>query len=346
MSRRGPAVLGLLAALAAAVMLLAPAVGPVPLAPAEVLRAILHPDATDPVTVQIVHLRLARVVLGFLVGGGLAVAGSAFQTLLANPLATPYTLGLASAGAFGAFLSLATSLGTVLGPAGSVPAQAFLWCALEAGLLTLLARRVRWGASGLILAGVTLNFVFAAATVLLRLVADPFRLHSMDRWLLGGLDVVGWRAPAWAAGLGLPAVAVLLLSAPALDQLVFGDAVAHGRGVRVARVRAAALLAGAWVTAACVAWTGPIAFVGLLVPHGVRLVMGPGHRLGLPAALLAGGSFLVVCDTAARTLPLLGRGTELPVGVLTALLGGPVFLALLAGAGRAGRGEGPGPAGR
>ncbi len=331
MSRRGPVTLGLLVLLAAAVVVLAPAVGAVPLAPAEVLRALFRPEAADPVTVQIVRLRLARVVLGFLVGGGLAVAGSAFQTLLANPLATPYTLGLAAAGSFGAFLSLATSLTVALGPLGSVPAQALVWCGLEAGLLTLLARRARWGAPGLILAGVTLNFVFAAATVMLRLLADPFRLHSMDRWLLGGLDVVGWTAPAWAAGMGLPAVAVLLLSAPALDQLAFGDAVAHGRGVNVVRVRAAALLAGAWVTAACVAWTGPIAFVGLLVPHGVRLVMGPGHRLGLPAAVVTGGAFLVACDAAARTIPLLGRGAELPVGVLTALVGGPVFLLLLTG---------------
>ncbi len=331
-----------IAALAVVVLVTAPAVGPVPLGIGRLFEALLRPEAADPLAVQIVRLRLARVLLGFVVGGGLAVAGAAFQTLLANPLATPYTLGVAAAGSFGAFLALAVPPMAALGIVGGVPVQAMVWAGAELAVLSALSRRARWGATGLILAGVTLNFLFASGVVLLRLIADPYRLQAMDRWLMGGLDVVGWRAPATAALLGLPAVVVLIAAAPALDQLVFGDALAHGRGVAVGRVRGVTLLAGAWVTAACVAQAGPVAFVGLLAPHAVRLLLGAGHRRGLPASFLLGGAFLVACDAAARSIPLLGGGAELPVGVITALLGGPVFLLLLA---RGGGGAASGRAG-
>jgi len=328
-SRRGTWALAAIGIIALAVLAAAPTVGPVPVGIGRMIEALVRPETADPLAVQIVRLRLARVLLGFVVGGGLAVAGAAFQTLLANPLATPYTLGIAAAGSFGAFLSLAVPAMAALGVAGSVPVQAMVWAGVELAVLTLLSRRARWGSTGLILAGVTLNFLFASGVVLLRLVADPYRLQAMDRWLMGGLDVVGWRAPATAAVLGLPAVLLLIAMAPSLDQLIFGDALAHGRGVRVARVRGVTLLAGAWVTAACVSQAGPVAFVGLLAPHAVRLLLGAGHRRGLPASFLLGGAFLVACDAGARTIPLLGHGAELPVGVLTALIGGPVFLILL-----------------
>ncbi len=320
------------AALAAALaaVLAALLVGPVHLGLGQVLDAAFHPAAADPVAVQIVHLRLARIALGLVTGAALAVAGAAFQTLLENPLATPYTLGVAAGGAFGAFLALAVPWMGALGAAGSVPVQALLWAGIELAVLAALTRRARWGSTGLILAGVTLNFLFAAATLFLRLLADPFRLQAMDRWLMGGLGVVGWRPPATAALLAAPGIVLLLAVAPALDQLAYGDAVAHGRGVAVTRIRVLTLVAGAWVTAACVAQAGPIAFVGLLVPHGVRLLVGPGHRRILPVSLVAGGAFLVACDAVARSLSILGRGAELPVGVVTALAGGPVFLVLLA----------------
>ncbi len=326
------AALPLLGALmvALAVVAAAPLVGSTRLPAAEVWGAVLHPSAADPVTARIVALRLVRVALGFVVGGCLAVAGGAFQTLLGNPLATPYTLGVASAGAFGAFLGLAVPAMSGLGALGSAPVQALLWCALDLAVLTALARRAHWGPTALVLGGVTMSFLFAAGTMLLRLLSDPFRLQAMDRWLMGGLEVVGWEVPAALAAQAAPGLLVLLLAAPALDQLAFGDQAAHGRGVPVARVRLLVLAAGVWVTAAAVARVGPIAFVGLLVPHGVRLLLGPGHRRVLPASLLLGGAFLVACDAAARAIPLLGRGAELPVGVLTALVGGPLFLGLLA----------------
>lgn len=335
--RRRRLALPLLLLAALAVIVLAPLAGPVGIGWRQVVEAVFHPAAADPVSVQIVHLRLARLALGLVTGAALAVAGAAFQTLLENPLATPYTLGIAAGGSFGAFLALAVPAVGAVGIAGSLPVQAMLWAGLELAVLTGLARRARWGSTGLILAGVTLNFLFAAGTIFLRLVADPYRLQAMDRWLMGGLDVVGWRPPATAAALALPGLVLLIAMAPALDQLAYGSAVAHGRGVAVTRVRGATLVAGAWVTAACVAQAGPIAFVGLLVPHGVRLLTGPGHRRVLPVSLVVGGAFLVGCDAVARSLSILGRGAELPVGVVTALAGGPVFLVLLARNGKRGR---------
>ncbi len=328
MRRRTAVAWAVLLVAAAGVLVLAPLVGSVPLAPGALLEAALHPSAADPLALRLLALRLPRVALGLVAGGFLALAGAAFQTLLGNPLATPYTVGVAAAGSFGAFVALAAGTWRFLGPLGSVPAFALLFAGLELVLLAALARRAGLGRTGLILAGVTFNFLFAGATLFVRLLAEPFTLQAMDRWLMGGLDVVGW-APVVEAGLlGMPAAVILLAAAGVLDQLALGDAVAHGRGVAVGRWRVLVLTAGAWLTAAVVAQAGPIAFVGLVVPHGVRALLGAAHRRVLPASLLAGGTALVAADTAARCVALPGGG-ELPVGLVTALVGGPVFLLLL-----------------
>ena len=330
MSVRRPALWCLLVLGTAVVTVTAPLVGSTSQEASELWQAVTDPQQADPVSVQIAHLRLARVVLALLVGACLAVAGASFQTLLGNPLATPFTLGIAAAGSFGAFLALAVPAMALLGPFGSVAGQALAWSALDLLVLFLLARRSRWGSGALLLAGVTMNFLFAAGTMLLRLLTDPYRLQAMDRWLLGGLDVVGWQAPQLILLQAAPGLVLLVVLAPALDQLAFGDAVAHGRGVAVTRTRFLILAAGVWITAICVSQVGPIAFVGLLVPHAVRLLLGASHRTVLAASILAGGAFLVVCDAAARSLPLLGPGAEAPVGLLTALVGGPAFLLMLA----------------
>lgn len=328
MRRGGAAGWAVLLTAAAVVLLTAPLVGSVRLAPGALLDAALHPGSADPLALRLLALRLPRVVLGLVVGGFLALAGAAFQTLLGNPLATPYTVGVAAAGSFGAFVALAAETWRFLGPLGSAPALALLFATLELTALAGLARRARWGRTGLILAGVTFNFLFGGAILLVRLLAEPFTLQAMDRWLMGGLEVVGWAPVVEVVLLGTPAAAILVAAAGVLDQLALGDAVAHGRGVAVGRWRALVLAAGAWLTAAVVAQAGPIAFVGLVVPHGVRAVLGASHGRVLPASLLAGGAALVAADTVARFVTLPGGG-ELPVGLVTALVGGPVFLALL-----------------
>jgi len=314
----------------------APLLGPTPLDPGVALQSawaqLAGRPAGDPIAGQILALRLPRVCLGWVTGAGLGVAGAAFQGLFRNPLATPYTSGVvasASLGAAGAILCpglLAAGETSGLG----VGAAALAAALAEGGLLGAIA--IRTGGlrtEGLLLAGVTFNFLATALILLLRaLTAAPLQLLYLDRWLMGGLDVVGWEwlplTPLTAVG-----IMVLLYHTPALDQLALGHDLAASRGVRVERATVGILLAASLVTAALVATTGPIGFVGLLVPNGVRRLLGAGHPRLLIGSLLAGGGFLVLCDGAVRILAAGSAGGELPVGVLTALLGGPLFLVLL-----------------
>ena len=320
----------LLFAIAAVVVLaVAPWWGRIEIDPVGGLAAWLAGEST--VDARILALRLPRIVAGFVAGATLAVAGAAFQTLLRNALATPYTLGISFAGAFGAFLALSVpALAVGFGPLRSVTVLALGFALLNVLALERLARRrVGLGAHELLLAGVTLNFVFGAAILLVRFLADPLRLRAMDRWMMGGLQIGSWDELVALPFIVLPALALVLRAAPALDQLALGEEMAAARGVDVPRVQRRVLVAASLGTAAVVAVTGPIGFVGLLAPHAVRALIGAGHRALLPGSMLVGGTFLVVADGAARSITLLGRGSELPVGVLTALLGGPAFLALL-----------------
>jgi iron complex transport system permease protein len=332
-ANRAPMVWLLLFSLAAAAG--APLLGPTPIAPLTALHdgwaQLTGTPPDDPIVAQILALRMPRVCLGWLAGAGLAVAGAAFQGLFRNPLATPYTSGVAAAASLGAAAAI-LSPGLTLGGLGSLGAGAAALTAalVETGLLALLA--LRSGGlhmEGILLAGITFNFLATALLLLLRaLTAAPLQLLYLDRWLMGGLDVVGWGwlplIPAAAIG-----VVVLLLLAPALDQLALSHDLAASRGVRVAWTAAGTLLAAALVTAAVVAAVGPIGFVGLLVPNGVRRLVGACHPRLLVGSLLAGGGFLVLCDGGVRLLSAGRAGGELPVGVLTALLGGPLFLILL-----------------
>jgi iron complex transport system permease protein len=259
------------------------------------------------------------------------VAGAAFQGLFRNPLATPYTSGVVAAASLGA-AAVILCPGITLGVVGhlGVGAAALAAALLETGLLALLALRTAGlHMEGILLAGITFNFLATALLLLLRaLTAAPLQLLYLDRWLMGGLDVVGWEwlplTPLAAVG-----VAALLSHTPSLDQLALGHDLAASRGVRVERSTVGILLAASLVTAALVATTGPIGFVGLLVPNGVRRLLGAGHLRLLIGSLLVGGGFLVLCDGAVRLLAAGSAGGELPVGVLTALLGGPLFLGLL-----------------
>jgi iron complex transport system permease protein len=266
-----------------------------------------------------------------LAGGGLALAGATFQTLLRNALATPYTLGISFAGALGAFLALSVpGLDVHVGPLGTVTVFALAFSALSVLLLLALAHRPqRLDTHELLLAGVTLNFFCGACILLVRFLTDPQRLRAMDHWMMGGLQVGGWAEIVPVPALLLPATAVLIAQARALNQLAFGEEMAAARGVEVGRTQRAAMLAASCLTAAVVGVTGPIGFVGLIAPHAVRRWTGPDHRWLLPASFLAGGAFLVSADAIARMLDVAGRGAELPVGILTALVGAPLFLALL-----------------
>ncbi|HBF22907.1 MAG TPA: heme ABC transporter permease [Planctomycetes bacterium] len=281
---------------------------------------------------RIVSLRFPRVALAWLAGGCLACAGAVLQSLLRNSLATPYTLGVSAAGSFGAFLlfafpTLAASLPSAVAP-HAIQAAAFLFALIETLIILAAAARARHSDT-LLLAGVTLNFLFGAGILLIRHLSDPIRLASMDRWLLGSLqDASGARAIALAIWV-VPGMYLLARRAPALDQLALDQELAAARGISIPTVRRDLLFGCGILTAAVVAHTGPIGFIGLLVPHAVRPFAGANHTLLLVSCWLVGGGFLVLADLLARTLPGLGSGVGVPVGIVTALIGGPLFLWIL-----------------
>lgn len=276
---------------------------------------------------RILALRFPRIALAWLAGGALATAGAVMQTLLRNGLATPFTLGIASAGSFGAFLTLAIPSLAIFGSLSSpfFSLATSLLCLMLA--LKISSRSHR--ADGLLLAGITLNFLFGAGIMLVRYLADPFQLATMERWMLGSVNAVSMDtalAPLPWIALGL---AVILPRLSALDQLAFDEEMAAARGVPVQRCKTQLMLATGLLTAGVVAFTGPIGFVGLLVPHAVRWFTGLQHRQLIPACFLAGGIFMILADMLARTSEIAGRNSELPIGIVTAVIGGPFFLFLL-----------------
>lgn len=321
--------LGALALGSLGCLLLAPLWGAETIHPLRAFGELLsQPSAGWSEDARILSVRLPRVLLAWLTGGTLAVCGAVMQTLLRNGLAEPYTLGVSAAASFGAFLSIAFPGLALLGEFTSQRLLA-LGCALaEVFLVLAVARRSR-RADGLILAGIIFSSLCGAGIVLVRYLADPYRLASMDRWLIGSLEAVTFRTPLsllpWLLAGGL----ILAWRSRSLDFLAFDPELAEARGVRVHAAQREALLGASLMTAAVVAHSGPVGFVGLLVPHALRPFTGLRHGVLLPACWLAGGGFLVLADLAARSLSWFGRHSEMPVGILTALLGAPFFLLLL-----------------
>jgi iron complex transport system permease protein len=318
-------VLALLGLALAAALALGVAVGPSGLALGEVWRALC--GGADAVARDIVlRVRLPRVLLAAGVGASLATAGAAFQALLRNPLADPFILGVSGGAALGAILVIA--LGGTLGLAASAAPPAAFAGAVAAVLLLLAAAgpRGRLDGTRLLLIGVVFNALASAAIVFLASIAGLAEGSRIFLYLIGNLSdaqpaLAGWIGAFLALGL-----AVLVPLARALNALALGDDSAALLGFEPARVKLALLLATSLLVGAAVAVAGLVGFVGLIVPHALRLVIGADHRLLLPASALAGASFLVLCDALARTA--LG-GPELPVGAITALAGGPLFLVLL-----------------
>ncbi len=297
--------------------------------PAARILSVLSGAGGGPQEANIVLMqRLPRVLLALLAGGGLAMTGAVFQAMLRNPLATPHILGVSAGGALGAVLAISAGLaGPGLGPFRPVQLFALAGALANVTVIYLLARRREvFSPLKLLLAGVTLGLICSALIMFVRFVSEPTKLVMVDRWLMGGLDVHGFRSVAAVLPLLLPAGALLMSEAGALNQLALGEELAAGRGVNVAGVQVEAFVAGSVLTAVVVSVAGPIGFVGLIVPHALRGIFGPDHRLLLPLSFFGGGAFLAAADTVARSA---FAPSELPVGVLTAMLGGPFFLALL-----------------
>lgn len=280
-------------------------------------------DATA--RVILFELRLPRVLLALAVGGALAVAGLTFQTLFRNSLAEPYTLGVASGAALGAVLALLLGGGASFLGFSLTAAASFAGALAVTFVLLGLARR-GLETTALLLAGVALALSCSAVILFVQYVADPSRSFRMVRWMMGGLVVVGYREVMWAVPWVVAGTCGLWLLRGELDQMLTGEELAASRGVDVDRLRLIALATASLMVGALVAVTGPIGFVGLIVPHLGRRLVGQNHLVLLPVCLLGGGVFLALADLVARRVM---APAELPVGILTALLGGPFFLWLL-----------------
>lgn len=324
------AVPALLVALAASVVA-AVAIGSADLSPATVVRAVLARDDVPLLTEHIVwQLRLPRIVGAALVGAGLALAGAVVQTLTRNALADPYLLGISGGASVGAVLVIVLGVG-VAGFGGQLAVSlAAFGGALLALVLVLALATGRGGAlppARTVLAGVAVGQLAGAVTSFVVLSSgDSDAARRVLRWTFGSLAGARWDGVAVAAVAVGVLGGVVLLGSRALDAFAFGDRSAASLGVPVEGIRWLLYGAVALLTAALVALAGAIGFVGLVVPHAVRLVLGPLHRRLLPVAALVGAVFLVWADTLARTL--LGD-TEVPVGVLTAFVGVPLFVVLL-----------------
>ena len=283
----------------------------------------------DNVDAQILFVaRLPRALAAVLVGSALAAAGVIFQALLSNPLATPFTLGVSAGAALGAMLAITFDVSVGTSGTGAVPIASFAGSLGAAAIVYGLASIRHRGLSTyvLLLAGVTLNSFFSALILFVQYLGDYAQTFRTVRWLMGDLDVSGYAVIVAALPPLVIAFALFAWLPRALNVLALGSDSAAARGVDVVRTQRIAFLGATLATGAAVSVGGPIGFIGIVVPHLTRLLVGADHRLVLPAAALFGGAFLVVCDLGARTLM---APMELPVGVITALLGGPFFLWLL-----------------
>lgn len=282
--------------------------------------------------------RFPRTLLALQVGITLALCGATFQTLFRNPLATPYTLGIASGGSLGALIAIKFGWELSLLGISSTALSAFVGGVVVVGAVFLLARGgKRLTSNELLLAGVTMGLFCSAMMMLVTVISDERQTFRMVRWMMGSLDSISALKGTLLWPLVLPAWVVLLAAGRALNQYRLGDELAATRGVNVAALQTVCVLVCTLATAGVVATCGPIGFVGLVVPHIVVLLVGADCRLLLPAAGLMGAAFLIVCDWGAQ-LAMRGAGSlagrelgsaTLPIGVVTAVVGVPVFLLLL-----------------
>lgn len=335
-NRPGDLVFAGLGVLVLVAILLSLGLGAVRIAPARVLE-ILTPGAAEAGRdgLVVLNIRLPRTLLGLMVGAGLAVSGALMQGLFRNPLADPALVGVsAGAGLAAAVIVLGDRLLAGLGlpgplPYAALPVAAFLGgLGATLGLYRIATRAGRTSVATLLLAGIALGALSGALTGLLVYASDDRQLRDLTFWSLGSLGGATW-TKVWATAPALLPVLVLVpFLGRGLNALVLGEAEAFHLGVPVERLKRLAILLVAVAVGAGVAASGVIGFVGLVVPHALRLVVGPDHRRLLPASALLGGAFLVLADVAAR---LVVAPAELPIGIVTAFVGAPVFLWLLLG---------------
>lgn len=305
------------------------AVGAVRVAPSEIVGSIaraIGPGPTSVADAVIVDIRLPRVLLAALVGACLATAGVLYQALFRNPLADPYILGVSSGAGLGAIVVIVlTSTATAWRYLG-VPVGAFVGAILTIALVTRLASmRGRLDTASLLLAGIAISYTLSALTSFL-MVFSRESMAAVVFWMMGGLTSASWPYVVVVAPMLLLGLTVPVLRSRDLNLMLLGDERAAELGLDVERFKLLVLAAGSLLTAAAVSVSGLIGFVGLMTPHAVRLVLGPDHKLLMPASVLGGAIVMVLADMIARTVL---APVEIPVGIVTALAGGPFFVWLL-----------------
>jgi iron complex transport system permease protein len=323
--RRATLVFGALLLAAIASLLVAGMTGSIAVTPGELpdaLGQVLRGQAGS-LAASLLALRAGRALTAFVTGGALALAGVMMQALLRNPLADPYILGISAGASVGALLAM-----LLVSAAATVDAAALGGAVAVAMLLYLFARRdmrggvaAEGGTAMLLLTGVILSSACMALVTLILSIAPEGQLRSMVFWMIGDLAGAPLRVLPWIVLGG--ALAYALRSARAMNVVALHAESASTLGVRVGALRKGLFFVSGLLTASAVTNAGSIGFVGLIVPHACRFAFGPDHRVLVPASVLAGGSFLVLCDTLARTV---AAPTQLPVGAITALIGAPVFL--------------------
>jgi len=317
-----------------AVAVYALATGPIAITPGELVRVLVAEG--DPVHERVVwNIRLPRIVAAIGAGVALAAAGAVVQSVLRNPLASPYTLGISQAAAFGAAVAIVVLGAGTRQDSGTVvlldnpyltSVTAFLASLLSTGAILAIARLKRATPETLVLAGVALGSLFTAGTAVLEYFATNTQLATLVFWKFGDVGAATWRLNAVLWAVALAAGVYFTRRAWDYNVLDAGDDTARGLGVNVSRVRLTAMIAAALATAVTVSMFGVIGFVGLVVPHVVRRAIGGDERLLVPASCVAGGTLLLAADTIARTLL---SPVVLPVGIVTAFVGVPLFVYLI-----------------
>lgn len=328
----GPLILTISAVALAVAMIAGIAIGPVSLGPAEII-AIIWGKLTGgdlsghTVAMQNVvwELRLPRVIIAAIVGSALAISGASLQGLFGNSLADPGIIGVTSGASLGAIAAIVLGLSTF--GAWTVPAMSFVFGLAATALIYALARPgLRGGTVQLLLVGIAITAIVGSVNGFFTYIADTTELESIVYWQMGSLNRASWTAIASVLPFFVFGLIAMLRLAQSLDILALGEKQAKHVGLNVRRTRIMLVVATALVVAAAVATAGSIGFVGLVIPHIVRLAVGPGHRWLLPISAFGGGIMLVAADIGARTL---NPPSEVPIGLFTGLVGGPFFLWLL-----------------
>ena len=295
----------------------------------EAIRALFFPEEDSSLLSTIVwRLRVPRVMLAGVVGAALSLGGLVFQAILRNPLAEPYILGISGGSAIGAIVGILMGLARFPG----VTATAFLGSAVTLLLLLLMASgRLVMKESSLLLAGVMVNSFCSAVIMFLVSMTQDARLHNIIFWLMGDLSQGNLSQVLMLMGGLLPCFLIVFRYANAMNILLMGPDIAKTIGVNIRMVTVTLLVTTSFMVSATVSYCGLIGFVGLVMPHMLRLVLGPDHRVLAPACVIGGAGYMIICDILARTLPEQG---EMPAGVITAMIGAPLFIFLLKRSGK------------